>query len=75
VCRTSTSENTWFCSRLVATRAETERGPENPLKNSLFCWVLSKGHSELIRHQSASRRKDFFYEKFFAARHGTIWIS
>ena len=26
---------------------ETQHQPENPLKNSLVCWALSKGHSEL----------------------------
>ena len=36
MCRTLTSENTWFSSHLAASPAETERESENPLKNSLF---------------------------------------
>jgi hypothetical protein len=51
VCRTLTSENTWFSSHLAASPAETERESENPLKNSLFCWALTKRHSGLTRLQ------------------------
>ena len=45
MCRTSTNENTWFCNHLAASPAETERESENPLKNSLFCWALTKSYS------------------------------
>ena len=56
-CRTSDGEITWFWSHLEATPVETEHEPENPLKNSLFCWALTKGHScqsMVLKYSSAS---------------------